>query len=243
MNTDLVDSELIDANLLAPLNISPNGSTVDKLQSLKDYMTAFNREPNPEPLAEALAFYETVLNGQIPEEFPQSLSNSRDFSIYTLASGLHTRLNDEGYFARITKHTARDLAEVIGEGVVLDPMAGKGFGVKALREAGVKTIGSDDNSWSISNGIEKLDALDSLCKYGDSIDYLLVSWAPWGSEIDYELLMMARELYPQITIINIGEYNGCTGSKRFWNAAKTVSTREIHYRNVYNIKDFVEFVK
>lgn len=236
-------TDLMNPNLLAPLMIAPNESPIEKMQSLKDYMTAFDKNCKPEPLAEALAFYETVLKGQIPEEFPLSLTDNRDFSVYTLASGLHTRLNDEGYFARITKRTARDLATEIGNDTVLDPMAGKGFGIKALREAGVRAIGSDDNSWDISNGIEKLDALDSLEKYGDSVDYLLISWAPWGSEIDYDLLVMVRELYPHITIINIGEYKGCTGSRRFWETAETVSTRSIHYRNVYNIRDFVEFVK
>lgn len=189
----------------------------------------------------------TIATGEIIEEMPiehcvrSENSNLKD-SLTPIH--LHSLFMDLGYYARITKKVAKNFRKELPENsIILDPLAGRGYGVKALREAGIPVIGSDDGSWdSMTPGIEKLDALESLEKYGEEITHLLIAWAPYESEIDFELLEMCREKFPHIMIINIGESEGCTGGYKFSEAANIISYPDVEYRNVVSIHDYVSFI-
>jgi len=188
--------------------------------------------------AEVRSFCSAVRNGEIPERIPPE---AEELTLPFLF--LHHWLMRCCYYGSITKETAHDIALNVGDGVVLDPLAGSGYGVKALREAGVRTIGSDINS---SNpAIEKLDAVESLKKYGSQITHLLISWAPHGSDIDHQLLREVRANFPHVTIINIGEgEEGCTGSEQFWYEAETMEPQYlVRYRCRANLFDGVTFMK
>ena len=195
-------------------------------------------------LSSAKKLYRTVLQGEIPEKIDTILQGYNS-SNSIIALSLHSRLADAGYFGRVTKNFSDDIAKNVGNGTVLDLMAGRGFLVKGLREAGVKTIGTDDNSWNLSETVENLDAVESLKKYGDKVSHVVISWAPLGSEIDANILETVRKDYPHITIINIGEsHGGATGSEKFWEMANIVKPKHpVRYDTTYGLSDTVSFTK
>jgi hypothetical protein len=190
-------------------------------------------------------FCKNIYEGKVPQNIPSEIagygSPGQSMSMMQVGHWLQSC----GMYGKITKETASDLAEVIGDGVVLDPMAGNGWAAKALREAGVKTIASDDDSWEISKDIEKIDAMESLKKYGNKISHLLISWAPYGSDIDVKLLREARKNFPHVTIINVGEgEQGCTGSPDFWSEVEEVDPgKRIRYETTFGLHDHITFGK
>jgi hypothetical protein len=236
-------SELIDP-LLEPIviTVSPNATSVAELIS---EITQFAEYPSKA----VIEFYEKIFRGQIPDFLPvevkHSYSMNSDFRSSMTSATLNFALQSCGMFGKITKETASDIAEIVGDGILLDPMAGNGFAAKALREAGVRTVASDNHSWEISSGIENLDALESLKKYGEKISHLLISWAPYTSNIDVQLLREIRKNYPHITIINIGESRGgCTGSDEFWDEADIVTDQpHVRYSTTSGLHDQIVFVK
>ncbi len=231
-------------DMTSKINISP---PKNKIVTLESILTMFAKGGAEVSLPdEVTTFYNTIVSGNIPERMPKELTD-RDFLRGTIAHvipfTMWQSLQKIGYFTVTTKVFANAMKQVVKDKVVLDPLAGAGFLAKSLREAGVKTIASDNNSWGLNGGIEKLDALDSLTKYGDKVDYLVISWADYGSDIDYKLLMSVRENYPHIKIIVIGEYEGATGSSKFWQAAKEIQPAESKilagsYKSFDSLNDF-----
>lgn len=226
---------LTDNDLLAPFIIEPQGNT-EQLVNRFIFHGANLYETESTTLEISAKFYETVINGEIPESVDPVMLNNM---------ALHRPLADAGYYGRITKQVARGIAANVGNSVVLDLMAGRGYAVKALREAGVRTIATDDNSWELSSGIEQLDALASIDKYGDQIGYILMSWVPNESLLDYEILVKIRNEYPHIRIIHIGEnYSGATGSEKFLEEAEYCPTEyPVIYQNLGTIYDTLNFMK
>ena len=242
------DSVVVSASrkdeLLKPIHIKPADNIEEKIRDFHKSVYMFpDSKPNPEYIENLTSFYRTVLNGEIPDELPLPLD--KDFSNRAVGYSLHSHLTENGMWARATKKVAEDLAANIGDGVVLDPMAGKGYLAKSLREAGVKTIASDDNSWKVSEDIENLDAIEAVKKYGSKVSHIVLAWVPYGSDADLKILQLVRKDFPHITIINIGEHQGgCTGSESFWDEADEVGQEPyVEYRTTYGINDFVAFVK
>jgi len=196
------------------------------------------------------SFYRTIALGEIPESVPSELHN-RYMGPDRLVSSLATNIIHElFYFATATKYFASALKKEIGaKAVLLDPLAGKGYLAKSLQEVGLDCIATDDNSNGFSKHIENLDALDALSKYGSKINYLIISWAHFNSDIDYKLLMKVRNEFPHVTIINIGEgQGGTTNSIKFWDAAKPVmknATNAVNksYVALPGLHDYVIFLK
>ena len=235
---------------LKPLEIKPLENIDEKVEELRKSITMFpDNNIRESQLSEITNLYRTVMNGGIPEDIPYFLTRDyayEDYRNYSTASSIiHSHLCKAGMYARVTKTFAKDLAENIKDGIVLDPMAGRGFLVKALREENVKSIGTDDNSWNLSKDIEKIDVFESIEKYGDKVSHIVLAWAPYESDIDLKVLQMVRSRYPHITIINIGEpEGGCTGSEKFWEEAKIIQPEfEIKYDTTQGIHDSVTFIK
>lgn len=207
-------------SLLNNIKITNNDNVLKRIEKINslEYCENFSKE--------SINFLETVYNGEIPENFPQQLTN--------ISQGIqaHTIFQEMGYYAKITKNFAKELkSNIKPNSTIIDPMAGKGYLVKALREQGIKTIGSDDYSWSgtghfdkdhVNNSFENIDAVESIEKNKDVITHVVVSWAPYDDNIDYKIFQKIKEINNerqddnQINIIYIGEsYGGCTGSDVF----------------------------
>lgn len=193
---------------------------------------------------EVVEYYATVRKGEIPERLPERVRKGQEYNFQNAiaAQTLHQHLQQAGCYSKITKHMARGLKQMLPRhSVVLDPMTGNGFMVKALREAGLMSFGTDNNSWHNAQSFEPIDALDALKRYGDQITHLLISWPSTGSDIDFRLLEEVRKYYEHIQIIVIGEINGCTGSEKFWEAAEVWDDLEC-YETTENLFDRLYFI-
>lgn len=250
--------ENIDSGYLDDVTISPNKKAEEVFEDFEKMskFLSFGREINSFNDVEK-KFIEDFSNGNIPDEVPARFA----YDTSMLGMTVHIYCQDAGYFAKITKQFSKNLKEKLkndlggSEPVILDPMAGKGYFVKAMREEGVKTIGSDDKSWGnvqTDDGIENLDAVKSLKKYGQGISHLVMSWAPMDGKVDKEMYDLVKNDYPHITIVNIGEdQGGCTGSEVFWNqleedVSEGVVEREYDncgYRTFQGLHDNVSFIK
>jgi hypothetical protein len=189
---------------------------------------------------ELKSFCETIWAGEIPESVPEEIAYqdvSTTISHFVISPALQSR----GYYARATKRFVRGL-EGMELGTVLDPFAGSGYMVKALREAGIPTIATDDYSWKFDGPAEKIDALAAIRKYGDQINTVLLAWVPWESTIDMEIYQLLREEYPWINILVISEGpHGCTGSTEF--AELHREWEEIYsYQTTWALRDYCAFM-
>ena len=87
---------------------------------------------------------------------------------------------------------------------------------------------TDSTAWVKENqtgrhpviSIEPLAALAAVDKYADQVEYVIMSWAPDKGEADWDLLEHLREHYPALKLLVIGEKDGATNSKRFWQEAQ-----------------------
>lgn len=240
-----------------PLTIPSVKNIDENIHSIKkDIKEIFNDDLNPE----TEEYLRSFMSGEIPNKIPDELTDRKgDRGMFLASSMIHSASLDSGYYAKITKKFAAGLAEKIGkDSTILDPMAGKGYFVKAMREQGIKTIGSDDMSWKTAqteeaSEIENISAVDSLRKNGNRISHLVISWAPYESDIDNTLYQTVKNEYPHITIINIGEgMGGCTGSEKLWDnldedqendLINMDSRNQCGYETTSILHDYLTFVK
>lgn len=230
-----------------------------KVAEWEEFESRIFPDKNSNLSEDSVRYLVDMVAGEIPEKVPNELTRHPD-NDYSTAMGkstlAHSLAQDCGYYAKITKDFSRKLAEKLREThkdpVILDPMAGKGFFVKAMREQGVKTIGTDDKSWqkaqNDSNQIENIDALESLKKYGNQITHVMISWAPHESDIDYKILETVKRDFPHVEILNIGEAGGCTGSEKFWDAIDDDEDVEYLddggiYQTTVGLSDFLAHLK
>ncbi len=132
---------------------------------------------------------------------------------------------------------------------VVEVMAGNGIISGYLQSKGINIISTDDNSWNLSElnrslefsglciypytTIEKISAVDAVNKYGKTVDYLIMSWPPYKSDVAYNVLKTLRTVNPKAKIIYIGEYNGCCANSRFFTSINSISDRRIEKINQY----------
>jgi hypothetical protein len=220
---------------IEPVIITPASDKLEYLNDIKSTLESLGESLD----VESEEYCVKIINGEIPNELPKQMQEN-----YAVSTMAHSLLCETGYYAKVTRKFAKSLARVVGNGTLLDPMAGKGYLVKALRDEGVKTIGTDDNSWQLSQGLEQMDAQDALRKYGDSITHLAIVWAPYDNTIDAKLVQMVKDDYPHVTIVNVGEpYGGCTGSDRFWDEVIISSNQPLSYETSIHLSDEALIVK
>lgn len=234
------DKNTDDNDYLAPLTIKP---MVNIEKTIQEEMRMTERIYGTMPSDQVLESLICVMKGSVPKSLPYQSAG-----YHNADSIMFMKFHDAGFYGKITQQVAKGLAKNIGDGTVLDPMAGKGYFVKAMREQGIKTIGSDDKSWSevqTDEGIENLDAVDSLKKHGKDITHLMISWPPYESNLDQQLLEVVKNDFPHVQIIYCGEpEGGCTGSEEFWN--KVVERQPEHhipYNSFTGLHDDIFFLR
>ncbi|MHA8110551.1 SAM-dependent methyltransferase [Lactobacillaceae bacterium Melli_B4] len=147
-----------------------------------------------------------------------------------------------GMWAYISAPFAKDIATFVGSGPVLEVMAGNGYIAKGLRNNGVNVIATDSLAWTKENEtgkhlvtqVEKLDALDAFEKYQDLVSTVIMCWSPDGVPVDWELLQAIRNSGRKINFIVIGEKDGATDSKVFWQNAKLIDNDEVKRLNQHH---------
>ena len=135
-----------------------------------------------------------------------------------------------GMWSYVNAPFAKALADYLNGAPVLEIMAGNGYISKGLRNnnANQRIYTTDSQAWTRENEtgkhpvttIEKLDAISAIKKYGDQVDYVIMSWAPDKEEVDWDVLQLLRHDYPDVKFLVIGEQDGATNSKKFWQKAQ-----------------------
>lgn len=155
------------------------------------------------------------------EELPKLDAALRNFRDY---------LEDTyGMWSYVNAPFAHALSDYLNGAPVLEIMAGNGYISKGLRNnrPTQQIYTTDSQDWVKENetgkhpvtAIEKLDAISAIKKYGNQVDYVIMSWAPDKGDADWQVLQLLRRDYPDVKLLVIGEKNGATNSKQFWQEA------------------------
>ncbi|KRK57474.1 hypothetical protein [Fructilactobacillus fructivorans] len=185
---------------------------------------------------------------QLSADLPALDKQLRDFRDYLE--------NQFGMWAYISSSFTYHLAQYLNGHPTLEVMAGNGYISKGLRDNHADVIATDSLEWKNENetgrhpvtNVEQLSALDAFHKYQDQIDYVIMSWSPDGVPIDDELLQAIRKAPRDIKLIVIGEKDGATDSKAFWQDVHLYDDEGIknlnqHYSNFDLIQDHVYLAK
>lgn len=226
-----------------PISITPTKASEDDAAFIEMAVNEYTARRGASGVQDVVDFCWTIMAGGVPDSVPYLLTDSVDSACIQLSSVVHQFLMGRGgYYAKVTKQFAASLVDVAGRDArFLDPMAGRGFLVKALQDQGAYAIGADDNSWGISrNGIACMDAVEAVRKYGDQVTHLVLAWPPYEDEIDARVLEEVRANFPDLSIIYVGEVQGCTGSQRFWSMARVVDfDQPVMYESFSVLSDYV----
>lgn len=229
----------------SPVTIKPIEPSKEEMQFLLHAVNEYAATYGTAGLQEVMDYVFTILSGQVPESVPGLLvCDSGAMSV--LGSRVHTFLTQEaGYYARVTRQFAETLSDAVGpDARVLDPMAGRGLLVRALQEQGVEAVGTDNNSWGLSDSIEAMDVLKSIRTYGGWATHLVLAWPPYNDSVDVKILEEVRANFPDLKVVYVGEVDGCTGSEEFWEVAQ-VSEFDfpVMYETFGCVRDYVYLVK
>lgn len=121
-----------------------------------------------------------------------------------------------GIYALVTQEWVDEMALGWIQGRrCLEVMAGTGVLTKALRNAGVDVVATDDMSWEIKHkfvdDIQKYDARHATHVYKDR-DILIMCWPPYKEGVAYHCLQRWKDK----PVIYIGEQSwGCTADMNF----------------------------
>lgn len=145
---------------------------------------------------------------------------------------LKEKFNYIGMFCFVSWKWINPFAEWIGERKVLEVMAGRGWLSHGLREKGIDVIATDDMSWhkelqfqkwnDLVTEVENLDAVESVRKYGKSIDILVMAW-PYMDNTAYQVIKELHKINPDALVVYCGEWGGCTADDAFIDHFKRVS--------------------
>lgn len=156
-----------------------------------------------------------------------------------------------GMWAYINAPFVKSLASFTSTGTVLELMAGRGFISKGLRNLNPnqQIFTTDNLDWQVKvktnlpavTSVENLDALKSVKKYGNLVQYIVLSWAPDTQQTDWDILQLIRKEYPNVQLIVIGEKDGATNSTAFWQNAELIDSDERNQLNTnYHSFDLID---
>lgn len=161
-----------------------------------------------------------------------------------------------GMWAYISAPFVKDLADFIDGRPTLEVMAGNGYVSKGLRDNHQMVYATDSLDWKKENQtgrhpiteVEQLSASDAFTKYQDQVEVIVMVWSPDGLEIDWQLLQQIRAAKKDYDFIVIGEQNGATDSKAFWQNAELINSPAVtqlnrHFQSFDLIHDQVFLVK
>lgn len=156
-------------------------------------------------------------------------------------------------FSVVTQKNCKEIGRIVGDGVVLEIMCGLAAYSATLRSIGIQCIPTDDMSWIIGEGkkyagwkenawlseIEQIDAVGAIKKYGNKVDYILMSWPPQNDDVAYDALVTMRGVNKNCKMIYVGEWgeNSCTANQLFFDSAIDISNQYVNVselRNTYH---------
>lgn len=121
----------------------------------------------------------------------------------------HQAMVDVGVYAPISIEGCEILNVLLNDRQIVDPIAGRGFIAKGLRDLGANVLAGDHQPWNTVTEVLTIDAFE-LIKQANEDAVLLLAWPERGN-LDYRL----AKAWGDRDIITIGEPYGCTGSDKF----------------------------
>ena len=129
-------------------------------------------------------------------------------------------------FVLLSKELIDALVEYLHGKKVLSVMSGSGYLEKHLKDNGIDIIATDNYNWANfrpeyfndakENGVEDMDAVEAVNKYGDWADIILLCWPPYMDDGAYNVLMEMRN-HPDTIMLYEGEdIGGCTANDEFF---------------------------
>lgn len=144
-------------------------------------------------------------------------------------------------FPLLNKEVIDDLSKFLNGKTVLSVCCGTGFIDKCIMDTNpsINIISTDNNKWKPLYrhwkhfvDIETLDAVESVIKYADKIDYVLISWPPYDDDIAFRVLKECIKY--KIPIIYIGECEGgCTADYNFFEEIEINCSMEMSITESY----------
>ena len=86
--------------------------------------------------------------------------------------------------------------------------------------------------------VENIDAVSAVEKYAADMDVIIMEWAPDTSEDDWEVLQKLRKIQWPGEFIVIGERNGATNSRKFWDECRLEEPEDLNRR--HECFDFID---
>lgn len=131
-------------------------------------------------------------------------------------------------YVLLSKELIDALVGYLHDKKVLSVMSGSGYLERHLKDNGVDIIATDDYSWcnrcpeyfndAKENGVENMDAVEAVKKYGDWADVILLCW-PYMDRGAYDVLMEMRN-HPNTIMLYEGEdIGGNTADGYFFSEA------------------------
>lgn len=191
--------------------------------------------------------------GLLPDEFEEILSQAGSEHQQDLTT-LNHLLNSVrqylslkyGIWSVPNLTTASLIKSKLGISSALEVMAGNAYWSKALVKVGIKVKATDSLEWAKTSQtgsynfmqVEDLYAVNAIRKYPD-VDLILCSWSPNFGESDLALVKAWQD-FSQARLLFIGEKEGATNSKRFWQEMKFNYSKELAIINAsFQSFDFI----
>lgn len=117
----------------------------------------------------------------------------------------------------------------------LEIAAGNGYLSYGLQQAGNQVIATDARTWQKENltgatpllPIHQAGETAALLTYGPHVDAVVMAWSPDHEWNDAALLWQLRQHFPSLPLFVLGERNGATNSRLFWQLAQFVPDRRL----------------
>ncbi|WP_199438575.1 hypothetical protein [Vibrio owensii] len=208
---------------------------------LREVLQSYLKGETPETLKKASEYlHKAKESAPAPYEIdhPDYFNQLNEYSKFrSLCFGFHQSMVEIGIYAPISKEGCNILNTLINGRQIIDPIAGRGFIAKGLRELGANVLAGDLHPHNPVTEIEQIHAMDLITKADDDA-ILLLAWPPTGN-LDHKL----AKRWGEREIILIGEPGGCTGSQKFCNQyeAKTIDTPDdvlLHLNHEWSIGKF-----
>ncbi len=169
-------------------------------------------------LAEAI---EAIRRGRVPRFLGSDIIVEDNWTYYPRdmykVTDVRREMTSAGMWAAIDMTWTKRLADWIGDRVVLEVMAGRGWLAKALTLHGLTVFATDDHSWDAKHSraaigfpIIEIDAVEAVERF--EADVLIISWPPYGCD---KILHVMNTWGTERPVVYIGEFGGCNAPEEF----------------------------
>lgn len=217
---------------------------VNEIKQIDNYIK--NKKPlsqAPKPLGLLPDQFEDVL-AEIGEDKRSALT-----AINNLFNNCRQYLSLEyGIWSIANLQTARLIKEKFEVKKALEIMAGNAYWSEALEEVGIKTISTDSLEWAKTSKtgsqpfhkVLDMPATQAIEKYRD-VDLILCSWAPNFGQSDMKAVSAWQKYNKSSHLLFIGEQDGATNSREFWDRHWLKKTPElVEINHSFQNFDFID---